>query len=375
MFALTLARPRSEILPVKLGTLEAARRLRRVLREAGFTFQAAVERMGIDYRMWSGKNATCEKVRKYLSTAPVDRFDAFLRFFTLGVALERKTLEKWLSSSDIENLCEMNLCVESADGSLLSPVSLFECRGLFIVTDAITQQTADFNFVMPLLPESYEFASAVLRNRVDTALDLCTGSGIHALLAAQHSRTVQAVDISRRAIAFSEFNLWLNETPNVTLTEGDLFDSVRGRTFDLILANPPYEPVAASDSRPGDNYYCGGPNGDALTSKIFQGLHRFLRPNGICHVIHMMVSFDHGTQEKRIREWLGPASDECSIIVLSRPIAFRSETITGATSVEFGVTSVKRHADGRPPRYLSGAFDPAMALDIADLFRKIESEA
>jgi hypothetical protein len=363
--------PKGQILPAKLRNLDVARRLRDTLRQSGFTFRAAVERLGIDYKMWSGTNAVCQSVSEYLSRPPVDRFDVLLRFLTLGVAFDRATLDRCLSWDLVDGLCDMNLAVTSGD-SLHSPLSMFECEGLIIVTDSVIQENNEFNLVMPLKAECYELASSVIRKRVGKTLDLCTGSGIHALLSARHSSAIRGVDISHRAIAFAEFNLWLNEIDNVAFDQGDLFEPVEGETFDLILANPPYEPVAASDSSPGDNYYCGGPRGDAITSRIFGGLHRFLRPDGICHVIHMMVSFDHAGHEGRLRKWLGPIASEASIIVLSRPINFRSQTIADATSVDFGITSVKRLAAGQVPRYYSGSFARAEQLDIAQLFEVLE---
>lgn len=342
-----LGRPRAEFLPRPSSIPGAAKRLRGLLRNAGFTFGTAVERLGIDYRMWTGNTSTRDKVKAYLAQRPNDRFDIFLRFFTLCVPTDPTVLLRWMTPQDIELLRDMNLAVPTSDGCLISPMSLFECRGQFIATDSITNQTEDFNFVMPLLPESYEFAASTPRAGVDATLDLCTGSGVHALLAAQHSRSVCGVDISPRAIAFSRFNLWLNDARNVTFEQGDLFAPVQGRTFDLILANPPYEPVPQNQSKPGENYYCGGPMGDAITSRIFCSLEHFLRPNGVCQVIHMMVSFDGGTHEQQARKWLGRLSDECSVGVISRPITFRSETICGATAVEFGITSIKRHANGQ----------------------------
>ena len=63
-----------------------------------------------------------------------------------------------------------------------------------------------FNQVMAVGLDSRHLARATVRSPVHSALDLCTGSGVHALLAAAHARRVFAVDINPRAIRCTRFN-------------------------------------------------------------------------------------------------------------------------------------------------------------------------
>jgi 2-polyprenyl-3-methyl-5-hydroxy-6-metoxy-1,4-benzoquinol methylase len=374
MTSTTFERPRAAYIPLASAHADAPRRLQKLLGEAEFSYAHAIRRLGVDYHMWSGTTATCDKVRAYLARPAADRFDILLRFFTLGVACSAEALRPWIDEADLQFLSEMNLAARTSDGLWGSPFSLFECDGLLVVTDAVTLQTQDFNFVMPLLPESYEFAAATSRDRVHATLDLCTGSGVHALLAARHSHRVRAVDISPRAMAFSKFNRWLNQLPQVSFELGDLLAAVPGEKFDLILANPPYEPVDEHDSSPGDNYYCGGPDGSALSSRIVGGLVEHLKPNGLCQMIHMMVAFDGESHEKQLRRWLGPLSLECSIAVVSRPISFRAPTVRDAMSIDFGITCIVRHGRERPPRFLSAPFSPGAPRRLQDLLGQLRAE-
>ena len=74
------------------------------------------------------------------------------------------------------------------------------------------------------------------------ALDLCSGSGILGLTAAQLGARATAVDLSRRAV----LNAWLNAHLNrleLEVLRGDLFAPVEGRRFDLVVSNPPYIPA------------------------------------------------------------------------------------------------------------------------------------
>jgi methylase of polypeptide subunit release factors len=73
-----------------------------------------------------------------------------------------------------------------------------------------------------------------------STLDLGTGSGLQALLSAGHSSQVTATDVNRRALRFAGFNAALNDIANVEFRHGSWFEPVRGCTFDLIVANPPY---------------------------------------------------------------------------------------------------------------------------------------
>lgn len=78
---------------------------------------------------------------------------------------------------------------------------------------------------------------------VRTALDLCTGSGCLAILVAQACRHahVDAADISPDALAVAKRNVSAYRLGRrVDLIASDLYSSLRGRRYDLIVSNPPY---------------------------------------------------------------------------------------------------------------------------------------
>ena len=75
-------------------------------------------------------------------------------------------------------------------------------------------------------------------------LDPCTGTGALALTAARAGAAqVAAVDVSRRAILIARVNSWLQGLP-IELIRGDFSEVLGDRTFDVVLANPPYVPSA-----------------------------------------------------------------------------------------------------------------------------------
>jgi ribosomal protein L3 glutamine methyltransferase len=86
---------------------------------------------------------------------------------------------------------------------------------------------------------------------VTRALDLCTGSGCLAILAALAfpNADVDAVDLSQDALDVARRNVAdYGLADRIELIESDLFAALGGRTYDVILSNPPYvnaESVAA----------------------------------------------------------------------------------------------------------------------------------
>jgi HemK-related putative methylase len=72
-------------------------------------------------------------------------------------------------------------------------------------------------------------------------LDMGTGSGVCALIAARHSSQVTAVDIDDNAVRCAQLNVLLNRMDGrIRVLRGNLFAPLAGRGFDLILFNPPY---------------------------------------------------------------------------------------------------------------------------------------
>lgn len=86
-----------------------------------------------------------------------------------------------------------------------------------------------------------------------SVLDLCTGSGCLAILAAHlfPNAVVDAVDLSADAVAVARKNVAdYNLEDRVTIFQGDLFTPLAGRKYDLIITNPPYVDQMGMDHLP-----------------------------------------------------------------------------------------------------------------------------
>ena len=86
---------------------------------------------------------------------------------------------------------------------------------------------------------------------VESALDLCTGSGCLAILTALAfpNAEVDAVDLSQDALSVAERNVADYQLQDrVSLVHSDAFTALAGKRYNLIISNPPYvnaESVAA----------------------------------------------------------------------------------------------------------------------------------
>ncbi|MBI1216799.1 MAG: 50S ribosomal protein L3 N(5)-glutamine methyltransferase [Alphaproteobacteria bacterium] len=93
---------------------------------------------------------------------------------------------------------------------------------------------------------------------VESVLDLCTGSGCLAILAAElfPNAEVDAVDLSPAALEVAKINVEAcPHSDRITLYEGDLFAPVKGKRYDFIITNPPYVDAELMTDMPREYLY------------------------------------------------------------------------------------------------------------------------
>lgn len=125
-------------------------------------------------------------------------------------------------------------------------------------------------------------------------LDLCTGSGCLAILAAQafpRSR-VEAADLSAGALAVAARNVAMHRLRSrVRLFRSDLFAALRGR-YDLIVCNPPYVGAASMRQLPAEYRHeprralASGSDGLDFVRRLLGEVPRYLTPRGtlVCEI-------------------------------------------------------------------------------------------
>jgi len=133
------------------------------------------------------------------------------------------------------------------------------------------------------------------RRPVRRVLDLCTGSGCLAILAARAfpAALVDAVDISPAALAVARKNVARYRLGRrVRLARSDLFSAVRAARYDLVLTNPPYVSAPAMDALPAEYRHeprvalSGGADGLDFVARILALAPAHLETEGllICEV-------------------------------------------------------------------------------------------
>jgi ribosomal protein L3 glutamine methyltransferase len=133
------------------------------------------------------------------------------------------------------------------------------------------------------------------RRPVQRVLDLCTGSGCLAVLAARAfpAAHVDAIDISPAALAVARKNVvHYRLGRRVRLARSDLFSAVRSARYDLILSNPPYVSAPGMAGLPPEYRHeprlalSGGVDGLDFVARILAAAPAHLEPEGllICEV-------------------------------------------------------------------------------------------
>lgn len=117
-----------------------------------------------------------------------------------------------------------------------------------------------------------------------TILEMGSGSGITALLAAQKGGIVTAVDINPKAVEVLIANGKRNEL-NLDVIASDLFDAVVHEPFDMILINPPFYPKQPR-SFAEHAWFCG------TEFEYFEKLFRQLKERELNSGIFMTLSDD-----------------------------------------------------------------------------------
>jgi ribosomal protein L3 glutamine methyltransferase len=127
-------------------------------------------------------------------------------------------------------------------------------------------------------------------DQVTRVLELCTGSGCLAILAAQafENADVDAVDISADALAVARRNVdEYGLDARVSLYEGDLYAPLPPARYEVIITNPPYVNAQAMQALPEEYRHepelalAGGADGMDVVRRIVRDARKWLTEDGV----------------------------------------------------------------------------------------------
>jgi len=185
------------------------------------------------------------------------------------------------------------------------------------------------SFIAELLADGEQQGTldAWLSDETKSVLDLCTGNGSLAVIAAMAypEVTVDAADISEDALAVARTNVEKHQlAQRITVLQSDLLASVRG-PYDLIVCNPPYVNTSSMAALPAEFKaepalaLAGGDDGMDFVRRIVKDAPAKLSPIGVLvlEIGHERAHFEHAFRRLEVA-WLETSAGDDQVLLVSR---------------------------------------------------------
>jgi ribosomal protein L3 glutamine methyltransferase len=168
---------------------------------------------------------------------------------------------------------------------------------------------------------------AWLSDQTHTVLDLCTGNGSLAVIAAlaYPDVVVDAADLSDDALAVARINVDKHKLgKRITLLQSDLLASVGG-PYDLILCNPPYVNSTSMAALPEEYRHepalalAGGDDGMDLVRRILRDAPAKMTPEAVLllEIGNERPHFEHAFRKLEVA-WLDTSAGDDQVLLVTR---------------------------------------------------------
>jgi hypothetical protein len=283
--------------PLCLNAPDKVCAIREGLRQAGYTDARILPLLGV--AEWPALRQRRRALALYLHrTRGQTPLETLVRLFVLQERVPLEAARRAVASTALRAWTEVGL-LRVGRRSAQAAFELCPFGGLVVAADWPGRAGPGRHAIMSIAASTRALAQLTIRQHATRTLDLGTGGGIQALLAAPHSDQVVAVDCNPRAIAMAQFNAQLNGLTNISWGMGNLFEPVDGQKFDLIVCCPPFIIGPATDYL---HSHSGQP-ADQLCRTIIQAAPAYLNEGGYCQVVANWCQLAGEDWKQRLAGW------------------------------------------------------------------------
>ncbi|HXJ67086.1 MAG TPA: class I SAM-dependent methyltransferase, partial [Actinomycetota bacterium] len=311
----------------------AAGRLRRAFEASEFTEEAMQRALGVEQA--TGPTTLDVSVFDRRIAEP-SRLHTLIRLFVLGLPVAPGDAAVALEPLEPAEAESLGLVRTEADG-IHRELSVSIVQGLWLAHDRFSDdpQGSRRDHVLGPGPASRTLAALTVRRPVGLALDLGTGCGIQALLAARHGERVVATDTNERALYCTELNALVNGVENVEVRHGSLYEPVRNEAFGLIASNPPF--VVSPETR--FEYRDSGMQGDAISAAVVGGAGERLAPGGFATVLCNWILRDGEPWPDPPTRWVEDSGCDAWIVHsnVMDPVTYAATWLTRSPETDFAL--------------------------------------
>ena len=237
-----------------------------------------------------------------------------IRLLLLQVPISRDKATDALGQDGLDALLTTGLARSGGDRIVMRG-RIVPAEGLLMAFDGFAVGHDDpHGYVASYTPTASWLAALTPRRKFGRALDIGTGSGAQALLAARHSEHVIATDLNPRAVAFTALNAALNGIDNLEVRLGSLFEPVAGETFDLITCNAPYVVSPEDQWQYRD---AAGFEADQLSQAVVTEVPRHLNQDGVGCMLVSWLAESEEDPDVRVDRWLQDNGCDAWVLGLS----------------------------------------------------------
>jgi methylase of polypeptide subunit release factors len=273
---------------------EVLPQFRELLRRAEFTVPAIAGLLGSA----SVTELKSRSPRLLYATRSGSALDTFVRLFVASVPVEIEQARAALSPELVSALAKAGVLRVSAR-TATPLVGILPHDELVLAADQPFHSGTSPDYVPGITDSSVFLELFTIRRPLRSAMDFGTGFGLHALRAGLHADTVTAVDVNRRALDFARFNAALNGCSNIEFLQGDAFQTVSNRRFDLIVGNLPFAITPSARY----TYRDSGMRLDNFAHRVIDQAPGVLNDGGYCQILCQWIETKDQDWRDRLQGW------------------------------------------------------------------------